>query len=84
MALPPQARWRFPIRAGLSALALTTLFSGAFLGMLLQDFNRQDLLWTRADTVLLFALIAVLAGIGLGLAFLLDRVSRGWFFRRGG
>ena len=83
MALPPQARWRFPIRAGLSALALTTLFSGAFLGMLLQDFNRQDLLWTRADTVLLFALIAVLAGIGLGLAFLLDRVSRGWFFRRG-
>ena len=83
MASPLQAQRRFGIRPYLSALALTTLFSGAFLGMLLEDFNRQDLLWTRTDTVLLFALLAALAGVGLGLAFLLDRVTRGRFFRWG-
>lgn len=45
-------------REFLTVLGLCTLWSSAFLGVLREASNRQDLFWGRADTVALFAVIA--------------------------
>lgn len=41
----------------MAALGACMLLSSAFLGVLLAPCNRQDLFWSRTDTVVLFAVI---------------------------
>lgn len=65
------------IKAFLASLTLTTLFSGAFVGMMFSALNRQAFLWGRQDTLELFLLLALLALAGWGGFAALDRLSRG-------
>lgn len=75
-------RWTW-VRGYLSALTLTTLLSGAFIGMMFSALNRQAFLWGRQDTVELFLLVALLALLAWAGVAGLDRLTRGWVRRFG-
>ena len=69
--------WARRCRLFSTILGLCTLLSSAFLGVLLEASNRQDLFWSRSDTVALFLVIALGSGISFVGILLLDRISGG-------
>lgn len=70
------AGWLRPFRHFLAFFTLLTLCSGAFIGMLFIDVNRQAFLWTRRDTVFFFASLAVLALAGSVVFETLNALTR--------
>lgn len=69
-------------RCFITAFAALTLCSGAFIGMLFTDVNRQAYLWDRSDTLALFGGLALAAVVLCAAVDLLNRATRGAFSRR--
>lgn len=69
-------------RCFISTYAILTLCSGAFIGMLLSDVNRQAYLWDRSDTLALFGGLALAAVSVCAAIHLLNRITQGAFSRR--
>ena len=61
----------------MSAMGAGTLLSSAFIGVLLKAANRQDLFWSRADTVALFLVIVLGAGLAYAAYLLMNRLTGG-------
>jgi len=61
----------------MAALGACMLLSSAFLGVLLAPCNRQDLFWSRTDTVVLFAVIFMGAILLDGVHWVLARWTKG-------
>lgn len=64
-------RWR----EFLAVLGLCTLLCSAFLGVLLEASNRQDLFWSRLDTLALFLVILLGAALAYVAFLLLARLA---------
>ena len=61
----------------MSAMGAGTLLSSSFIGVLLKAANRQDLFWSRADTVALFLVILLGAGLAYAAYLLMNRLTGG-------
>ncbi len=65
-----------------ACLGLSVLFSSAFLAMLMRAQDRQDLFWSKTDTIALFIVVlAIAAFLHLGYIVLLKTISARVFNR---
>lgn len=71
--------WGCRVREFLVLLGICNLLSSAYLAVLLDASNRQDLFWNRVDTVALFLVIAAATAVMYAAFLLLNRLTGGRF-----